>query len=144
LLGIIGNIQVKMVGGSEKNQGKSSDITKLFRQTESGPEIQYYSISKPFELSPVRDFLLTSCTSRRELDSAMADYRRYVSGILHGDDIQGSVKMPESSDYLPGQLNGNEVVSMMSGLHSLELLKNSILTAEYQLLNNIEENAYSN
>lgn len=140
LLDLIGNIQTKMVEEAEGKPRMPAASPVQISQTERGPEIQYNLLSRPFHPGPVRDFLFPGCTSRQQLNTALKEYLNYISGLSSEEDIQKYKGLLDSSIYLPGELREGAGISMMSGLHSLELLKNSILTVESYMLKTIADN----
>lgn len=109
-------------------------------QTFKTSEIQYKYLSKPFTTTPVTDCLLPGCSSRNELDTALRDYMNSLSGLTFGNDLQKYKGLLEPSLFLPGEIRSGNEVSLMSGLHSLELLKNVILTVESCILTTIANN----
>jgi len=134
LLTFIGDIQAKMVQESEGEPGKPALSQDQIRQTETGIEIQYNKLSKAFHNAPFRDFLAPGCSTREELNSALTEYSNYISGMIPGEDLQKYTALLEPSLYLSGTFSDDSGISLMSGLHSLELLKNSLLTVESKML----------
>ena len=134
LLSLINSIQVEMVQASEGRPATAAVGSDQIKQTETGPVIQYRYLSAPFTLAPVRDFLLPGCSSRQELNATIMQYEEFISGINPGKDLLKFENLLDPSNYLPGEINENNVISLMSGLHSLEVLKNGILTFEWQML----------
>ena len=134
LLTLIGDIQTKMVQESEGEPGKPAVSTDQISKTETGIEIQYNMLSNPFQKVPVSDFLIPGGRSRVELNSAFAEYAKYISDLLPGEDLQKYTSLLEPSVYIPGTIPDRTNISLMSGLHTLELLKNSILTVESNTL----------
>jgi hypothetical protein len=134
LLNTIGNIQTKMIAESEGKRGNPALIPVQISHTEDGPEIQFKLLTKPFHPGPVRNFLLPACNSRQELNRALAEYINYFSDLTPGKDIIKFKDLLDPSIFLPGETKDYEQISLMSGLHSLELLKISILTIELHLL----------
>jgi hypothetical protein len=137
VLAIISNIQEKMVKESEGEPGKPKVSASKINQTETGQEILYRELSMPFSTNPVKDFLLSGCPVRQDLNLAMAGYLDYLAGIVPGEDILRYKKMLEPVTYLSGENTGNSEISLMSGLHSLEIMKNGLLTVESYVINEI-------
>jgi hypothetical protein len=133
----ISDIQVKMVQESEGKPGQPAVSPDQIKQTENGPVIQYSLLSDPFNVAPVKAFLLPGTISRQELNALLKDYSGYVSGLLDGKDLQMITDLLMPSNYLLEELPEDRQVSMISGLHSLELMKNSLLTVESNLLNTV-------
>jgi hypothetical protein len=109
-------------------------------QTETGDEILYRKLTNPFNIIAVRDHLLPNCKSRQDINIAMSGYLDYLTGLVPGEEISRYKKLLDPSTYLPGNDRGNGMMSLMSGLHSLEVMKTGILTAESCVLNEISRN----
>jgi len=137
LLSSISSIQVRMVQESEGKPGVPAVADNQIRQSEYGPKISYRLLSNPFSATPVSDFLLPGSGPRRELDKAMADYLSYLSGLTLGNELQESVNLIQSSALLPEENPDGKMMSLISGLHSLELLKNNILIIESNVLTTV-------
>jgi uncharacterized membrane protein len=135
LLTLVGDIQTKMVQESEGEPGKPAVSTDQISRTETGIEIQYNMLTNPFYRIPVRDFLIPGSSTREELNSAVTEYAKYISELLPEEDLQKYTDLIEPSVYIPGTIPDRTIISLMSGLHSLELLKNSILIVETNMLN---------
>jgi hypothetical protein len=140
LLSVISKIQTEMVGESEGKPGFPVVNPVQVRQTEIGQEIQYKLLSKPFHPAPVKNFLIPGCTSREELNKALVDYIEFMSGLTSAEDLQKFERILEPSIYFPSEITEGGGISLMSGLHSLELLKNSLLTAESYMLSTLASN----
>lgn len=137
ILTIIGNIQEKMVQESEGQPGKPAVSAGQISQTKTGQEIIYRELSKPFDPGPAKVFLLPGCNAREELNSSMAEYVSYLSSMTSAEDLLKYKKMLDTQTFLPaGNLEKGEM-SLMSGLHSLEIMKNGLLTVESCVLNEI-------
>ena len=139
LLQIIGDIESKMVAESEGKPGLLVLNPPQVRVTESGSEIQYKLLTHPFLKGPVKDFLLPGCKYRQKLDEALTGYKSYLSGLTSGGETKRFTGLIDSSDYLPGDDPGSSEISLMTGLHSLLLLKNSLLTVELYSLASIQK-----
>jgi hypothetical protein len=134
LLNMISSIQVKMVQESEGKPGMPAISYSQIKQTETGPEIQYNLLSNPFHLDAVKDFLLPGCSSRQQLDAALADYNKLISGLNTQEDLKKYLGLLEPSVCLPVVIPEEGGISLMSGLNSLELLKSSLLSVESYIL----------
>lgn len=75
--------------------------------------------------------------SRTELEAAFEKYSEYLSGQLTGDDFNICMKLLDPAVYLPDTGPETRTVSLMTGLHMLELMKNGILTAESYALSSV-------
>jgi hypothetical protein len=60
----------------------------------------------------------------------MKDYSDYLSGLIPREDFNDYEDLLDPSFYLPDFNPETDRISLLSGLHMLELMKNGILTAE--------------
>jgi hypothetical protein len=132
LLKVIDGIEAKMISESEGKPGVPVAITRQIKETENGPEIQFPTLLRPFHNAPFRDFLQDGTDSRTELNAALKEYSDYLSGLIPREDFNNYEDLLDLSYYLPDFNPETDKVSLLSGLHMLELLKNGILTAESQ------------
>jgi hypothetical protein len=137
ILKIISNIQKKMVQESEGQPGKPAVSASQIRQTETGQVILYRELSKPFDQGPAKTFLTPGCSTRNELNSSMAEYVNYLTGITSAGDMLKYKKILDTEIFLPEVKPDNSKISLMAGLHTLEIMKNGLLTVESCVLNTI-------
>jgi hypothetical protein len=137
MLELITNIQVKMVEKSEGDFGKPATGGTQIRESETGREIVYTELSNPMDPGPSLDFLIPGCTSRKDLNSSMGDYVIYLTGLLPPAGLTNYKKMLDTDIFLPKSIPDGGNISLMSGLHSLQIMKNGLLTVESSVLNTI-------
>jgi uncharacterized protein with PQ loop repeat len=137
MLEVITNIQEKMVQESEGEPGKPAVSASQIIQTETGREIVYRQLSYIMDPAPSKDFLFAGCDARKELNSSMADYINFLAGIVPVDDLPKYKKILDTEAYLPVGNSEATKMSLMSGLHSLQIMKNGLLTVESSVLNTI-------
>jgi drug/metabolite transporter (DMT)-like permease len=137
ILTTISNIQKKMVQESEGQPGKPALSTRQISQTETGQEILYRELSKPFDPGPAKVFLTPGCITISELKSSMDNYVNYLTGVIPTKDIQMYKKMLDTELFLPEVNPANGKISLMAGLHTLEVMKNGVLTVESCVLHAI-------
>ena len=137
ILTIISDIQEKMVQESEGQTGKPALSALLITQTETGQKILYDKLSKPFDLRPAKDFLVPGCSARKKLDTSMAEYVIFIKGIMPADNVLNHKNIIEADTFLPAGNIDISKMSLMSALHSLEVIKNGILAVESPVLNEI-------
>jgi translation initiation factor 2 beta subunit (eIF-2beta)/eIF-5 len=137
ILTIISNIQKKMVQESEGQPGKPAVSASQISQTETGQVILYRELSKPFDHGPAKTFLTPGCTTRNELNSSMAEYVNYLTGLTPAEDMLKYKKILNTEIFLPAVNPDNAEISLMTGLHTLEIMKNGLLTVESCVLNTI-------
>jgi hypothetical protein len=136
LLAEINLIQKKMIDEAEGNVSSVNSITKVIL-TDSEPGINYDLLSNPFQLSS--SFLIQGSSLREELNSALTGYMNYVSSLSSETEYQNYEKLLDSSLYLPSDTLQKEI-TLMSALHSMELLKNSLLSFESLAMKIIAKN----
>ena len=83
------------------------------------------------------DFLMPNTASRKELDLVIAEYRNSLSATIKDEGCRKYFDLLNTSVYFPVETKTRQEMSLLSGLHSLELLKNSLLTVELQALTSI-------
>jgi uncharacterized protein with PQ loop repeat len=137
ILTIISNIQEKMVQESEGQPGKPAVSASQIIQTKTGQEILYRELSKPFDPGPAKVFLLPDCSARKELNSSMSEYVSYLTGMTTAEDLLKYKKMLDTETFLPDGNPGKGEISLMASLHTLEIMKNGLLTVESCILNKI-------
>jgi len=137
MLTIISNIQEKMVQESEGQPGKPAVSAGQISQTKTGQEILYRELSRPFDPGPAKVFLLPGCNTRKELNSSMAEYVSYLTSMTSAEDLLKYKKMLDTETFMPAGNPEEGEMSLMSGLHSLEIMKNGLLTVESCVLNEI-------
>jgi hypothetical protein len=134
LLVLINNIQANMISESEGKPGMPSIIPDQISVPDKPDEIQYSGLSHPFLPGPVNDFLLTGSATREELEKALSEYLTFLSGQVPSDIVRRYRNMLDLSLLLAQYAPGGSEISMLAGLHSLELLRNSILAVESDIL----------
>ena len=80
---------------------------------------------------------MPDCSTRNELNSSMAEYVNYLTRITPSEDMLKYKKMLDTEIFLPAGNLGNGEISLMAGLHTLEIMKNGLLTVESCVLKTI-------
>ena len=137
ILKLISDIEMKMVQESEGEPGKPALSTAQINQTENGQQILYGKLSRPFDPRSVKIFLMPGCSTRMELSSSIAEYVHYLTSITPEKDLIKYKKMLDAEKFLPAENEEKREISLMSGLHTLEIMKNGVLTVESCVLNTI-------
>ena len=134
---VISNIEKKMVQESEGQPGKPAVSASQISQTETGQEILYRELSRPFDQGPAKAYLWPGCSARKELISSMAEYESYLTSITSAEDMMKYKKILVTETFLPDGNPDKGGMSLMAALHSLEIMKNGLLTVESCVLNTI-------
>jgi translation initiation factor 2 beta subunit (eIF-2beta)/eIF-5 len=137
MLTIISNIQEKMVQESEGQPGKPAVSAGQIIQTKTGQEILYRELSRPFDPGPAKVFLLPGSSTRKELNSSMAEYVSYLTSMTSAEDMLKYKKTLDTEIFLPAVNPDKAEISLMAALHTLEIMKNGLLTVESCVLNTI-------
>jgi hypothetical protein len=137
LITLINMIESKMVGESEGGPGAPVLNPKQIKPAENGQIIDYNMLSNPFHPAPVNDFLFPGTVTRSELENAVADFKEYLSGLIPDTEFRNFEKILDPSACMPVTTSGKRKISVLSGLHSLLLLKNNLLTTEFLALQSI-------
>jgi hypothetical protein len=137
VLTTISDIEKKMVQESEGQPGKPALSARQISQTETGQEISYRELSKPFDPEPAKVFLTPGCITISELKSSIENYVNYLTEVTPAKDIQMYKKMLDAELFLPVANPADGKISLMAGLHTLEVIKNGVLTVESCVLRSI-------
>jgi len=103
----------------------------------TGQEIKYSELSKPFDPIPAKVFLMPGCSTSKELNSSIAEYINYLTRIAPAGDLLKYKKMLDTEIFLPGGNPDKGEISLMASLHTLEIMKNGLLTVESCVLKTI-------
>jgi hypothetical protein len=137
LIKSVNEVEFKMVALAEGKKGQPVSDPVQVKQTATGQQIDFNLVHDAFTYEPVNKYLFPGTEGRMELEKAMADYRNYVTGL---DSLHLNVNLSLVADpsvYLPSELEENERITMMTGLHSLALFRNAILAFETKALTEI-------
>ena len=137
LIKSINAIEFKMVALAEGKKGQPVSDPVQVKQTATGQQIDFNLVHDAFTYEPVNKYLFPGTEGRMELEKAIADYRNYVAGL---DSLHLNINLSlvaDPSAYLPVNMDENERITMMTGLHSLALLRNAILAFESRALTEI-------
>ncbi len=140
LLELINTVEKRMVGESEGEPGNPVAYPSQVIQTEAGPEIRFRQLTFPFHIYPVQHFLVAGTESRAALDKAVQEYRSWLSATIPADAWNDVDRMLDLSMYISVPVYGDRRRSMLSGLHSLAVMKNSLLAVEQHALREIAGN----
>ncbi len=128
------DIQKQMVEESERKPGSPAVNTGPVGVTENGPVILYSKLESPFSQAPARDLLMRGCSVRTELNTVLSEYLNFVTA-LSPEKNSGKFKgLLDLSVYLPEVTPAHTDLTLMSALHSLEILKNNLLAVESCML----------
>lgn len=133
LIAVVNSIESEMVGLSEGTPDNPVENPKQISILRTGQAIDYVKLSNPFHPLPVKEFLMPGTEVRTKLEKAISDYKNYLSGIVP----EGFTSGINLQAILPSVIEDGRDISMMTGLHSLALLRNSVCTSENAALKQV-------
>ncbi len=139
VISVINSTEARLIAEAEGKTGVPAGITGQIAETETGPVIQFRTLNNPFNTALFSNFLAKDSGMRNELASALKKYSDYLSGQLPPDKFEMYGKLLEPSVYLPEINPETDRVSLLTGLHMLQLMKNGILTAESYTIATVSE-----
>jgi hypothetical protein len=138
LLKVISDAEAELIAIAEGEPGTPAVITRQITNSDTGPVIQFNTLTHPFNSVPARDYLLNDGSDiRKGLETALKDYSGYLSGLVPGSGFSQFAKLLDPSVYFPETNPETDRVSLMTGLHMLGLMKNGVLTVESYALSEI-------
>ena len=93
-----------------------------------------------FSTTPYRSFLQEGTDSRSALDKALKEYSEYLSGLIPENSTMIPVELLDPFTWFPPDGPETERISLMTGLHMLDLLKSGVLTAESHAISVVAPN----
>jgi hypothetical protein len=137
LLNAVNEAEAKLIAMAEGGPEAPADISKMIKDTETGPVIQFTALNSPFNTIPFRDFLQKDSDLKNELASALEKYSGFLAGQLPADDFDNYARLLDPAVYLPDIDPATGRISLMTGLHMLELMKSGILAVESHALSTV-------
>jgi hypothetical protein len=134
LIDVVGRIQTGMVQKSSQERGITAEVVIPAAMTGFEDLFKSGNVGYPLSSSVVKNFLLPGCSPRSEIESGIKDYVKTVSGLIPSDKAGQIADLMDPSNFLRFSLPNDEI-TVITGLHSLELLKNCILAAESDMIN---------
>lgn len=138
MISVVDSIEAKMIGTAEGQPGTPVEDPYQITKTEKGQKISFEELSNPFHPVPVKNFLLPGTSPRIQLENALTEYKKSFAKFMSENEMMNLEKTLDISTYLPQQTGENEKISMMTGLHSLAMLKNSVLTVECIVMKSLD------
>ncbi len=139
LISFINDIEAELVAAAEGTPKNPAVITRQVKEADNGPAIQLETLLKPFNPVPFTEFMGNASGSRTELHNRLKAYSDYLSGLVPESDFGSYLKLLDPSVYLPEGDPETGRISLLSGLHMLELMKSGIVTVEYKALSALSE-----
>jgi hypothetical protein len=128
------NVETKMVQVSEGKPGNTSVNQQSVPQSEKRFGIQNTLFASPFNKVPAKELLLPGCSVRQELNTVLEGYMNYVTTLTPDKDSGKFKGLLDPSIYLPGGTAAQSDLTLMSALHTMDILKNNVLAVESHML----------
>ncbi len=136
----IGRVEAGMVLISEGVPGNPAESSEALTETNLGTEINFHSLERPFHSEAVRISLLPGTGQRQLLEASLEAYYQYIATLVQEKESAWIFNLLDPAALIPGSGDTNAGVTLLSGLNSLEVLKNNVLTAEAAILRELAEN----
>jgi hypothetical protein len=142
VIGVINVIEAEMIALDEGEPGLPRYDSPLALRAKQGEAIDYGHLLNPFNPVPYREILAPGSPKRKDIENAVAEYSNYISQAFAAEVPPLTKSLTNASAFLPAEDGDESKVSMVTALHSLALMKNSVLTAENILLRKLAESKY--
>jgi hypothetical protein len=139
VIAVINRVESEMIALAEGESGVALAAVPSAVQPEVGKPVALRNLRDPFSPVPFSDLLTPGSPQRKEIEKALADYREYISEAFPAEVALAANRLFDASAYLPGTGDEKRVVSLLTALHSLSMMKNSVLTAENTLLRSLAD-----
>jgi hypothetical protein len=133
-LACLESLETKMVRVSEGEPGKTSVNPQSETKPENRFEIRNILLASPFSKVPARELLKQGCSDRQELDNVLAGFMDYAASLTSEKDSGKFKGLLDPSVYLPGGTSDQVDLTLMSALHTMDILKNNVLAVESHTL----------
>lgn len=133
-LNFLDAVENKMVSASEGYPGNATVNTDSLSQTINRFEIRNTILKDPFNKVPAKEMLLPGCSLRQELNNVLTEYMQYIISLTPEKDPGIYRGLLDPSVYLPSGPAPQSELTLMSALHTLDILKNNILAVETHML----------
>lgn len=140
LISTIVQLEESMITEAVGEPGKPVSQANRVINKESGGEIQLVAMIQPFHTAQFSNHFIPGTQTRVSLDNALKDYSGFIME-LEADTVHRSMSLlldPEA--WFPVGNEPEERFSLVSSLHLLELMKNTILMVETRALKAVIEN----
>ncbi len=136
-INFLDDVETNMVVVSERKSGNPSVSSPSGLKSERKFGIQNTLLGNPFSKDPARELLLPGCSLRQELDNMLSGYIDYAASLSTDKDTGKFKGLLEPSVYLPSEASAQRELTLMSALHTMDILKNNVLAVEYHMLQSI-------
>ncbi len=140
VLGTIYELEKEIISGSQDKSGIHDLNQNMAITGENKPPTDYELLPNPFSPFPAGDLDGKDDPIRLKLDKAVEDFVNYLDPFLADRDKMELKKLDDQDGWLKVTAENKRKQSKLSALHSLALLRNRLLTAEFCALDAISKN----
>ena len=133
-LDFLENVETKMVVVSDEKPVNASVNKPAVSQAEKGFEIRDNLLKSPFSKVPATELLRPGCSVRQELNKVLASYMDYAVSLTPDKENSKFKGLLDPSVYLPGSASPQQELTLMSTLHTMDILKNNVVAVESHML----------
>jgi hypothetical protein len=144
LLSFARDVQREMIVKADGKKEGPADNNESVMQAAMGPEIRYNLINNPFHANTVKYFLQPGTDTRQDLDRLVAEYLQYLVSLDSSGNISIIKPILDTEQLFQDAKTDDSKISLMSGLHALEVLKSNIITAESRVMKSLITQPKSN
>lgn len=137
---ILGTVETGMVLASEGKPGIPAGSSPAVMSSDKGSVIDFGKLSDPFHTEVVRLFLYPGTESRELINTLLKGYSQQIAALNAGPETAAYLPLLDPVLILPQPDRQRVPFSLMSGLNSVEVLKNNILTVEAGMLKLLTDN----
>ena len=127
-------LENKMITVSEGTPANASLNTDSVPHSVNRFETRKTPFKDPFNKVPARELLMPGCHVRLELNKVLSDYMNYVASLTSDKDPTEFRGLLDPSIYLPAGPAPQSDLTLLSALHTIDILKNNILAVESHML----------
>lgn len=119
----------------------SSETDKLLKMIEGiEADMKAEAGEDSFSTTPFRSFLQEGTDTRTRLNEALKEYSAFLSEMKPESSRMIPIELLDPAVFFPPDGPEAERISLMTGLHMLDLLKSGILTAESYSISAVSQN----
>jgi hypothetical protein len=140
LISVINNVEARMVSESGGQSGPEAEETQRVSGSVEVSNILFNELKGPFDLAVYGNHLLPGTGTREMLDNALLGYADFLNGMEPAAGLSREAMLLQPSVWFPEPDQSDRDISLISSIHLLELMKNTVLTVEARAIKAIIEN----
>ncbi len=138
-LKLLESIESDMILASEGEPGNPSETSPAIKSSDRGIVIDFRELRSPFNKEVVKMYLFPGTETGNLISAMLKGYSRQVAALNPGTESPVYLSLIDPDAVLPRPERSEAPYTLLSGLNSIEVLKNNILTVEAGMLKMISE-----